>query len=194
MGWFEEYFNNPLILRFSKFYLRYIDDIFLIWNRAKEEVFLQKVNNYHPIIKSEYQISKTEISLLNTTVFEVGNQFHTKLYEKPNNWKSYLHSKSDHQHYIKNSIAYSQVLRLNKISQQERSRKNSQKLLKLLEALTEVMTKLKTYPALTKLLLFPGMKFWIQSQGRTIKASLIVTFNRTLPDLRHINSKNWHIL
>ena len=85
MGWFEEYFNNPLILRFSKFYLRYIDDIFLIWNRAKEEVFLQKVNNCHPIIKFEYQISKTEINLLNTTVFEVGNQFHTKLYEKPNN-------------------------------------------------------------------------------------------------------------
>ena len=30
MGWFKDYFIYPLILRFSKLYLRYNDDIFSI--------------------------------------------------------------------------------------------------------------------------------------------------------------------
>lgn len=64
MGCFEEHFTYLLILRFLKFYLRCIDVIFLIWNRTQEgfKVLLQKTNNYHPIIKFEYQISKTEIN------------------------------------------------------------------------------------------------------------------------------------
>ena len=87
MGWFKEHFIYPLLLRFSKFYLRYIDDIFLIWKRKKEEfeVFLQKINNCHLAIKFEYQISKTEINVLNATVFKVGNQLRTELYTKPTN-------------------------------------------------------------------------------------------------------------
>lgn len=64
VGWFEEHYISPVIFRFCKFYLRYIDDIFLIWNGTKEklEVFSQKVNNCHPAIQSEYQISQTEIN------------------------------------------------------------------------------------------------------------------------------------
>ena len=36
-GWFEELFVYPLILRFSKFYFKYIDGIFWNWNGTKEE-------------------------------------------------------------------------------------------------------------------------------------------------------------
>ena len=55
------------------------------------------------------------------------------------------------------------------------------------------MKKLKPSPTSIKLLLFPGMKFWIKTQQRTIKLALIVTFNITLADLKHINIKTWHI-
>ena len=58
--------------------------ISLLWNGTKEgfEVILQKNNDYHPTTKFEYQISKTEINFLDTTVFKVDNQLCTKLYTK----------------------------------------------------------------------------------------------------------------
>ena len=70
MGWFA------LLTNLSDFYLRFIDDIFLIWNGTKTEFdnFLKKINECHPSIKFEYEMSKTEINFLDTTVFKVDNQ------------------------------------------------------------------------------------------------------------------------
>ena len=53
MGWFEETFIFPLLTNISNFYLRFIDDVFLIWNGIKTEFdsFLKKVNECHPSIK-----------------------------------------------------------------------------------------------------------------------------------------------
>ena len=44
MDWFEEKFIFPLLTNLSDFYLRVIDDIFLIWNGTKTEFdnFLKK--------------------------------------------------------------------------------------------------------------------------------------------------------
>ena len=46
MGWFEEKFIFPLLTNLSDFYLRFIDDIFLVWNGTKAEFdgFLKKMN------------------------------------------------------------------------------------------------------------------------------------------------------
>ena len=49
------------------------------------------------------------------TIFEVGNQFRTKLYTKPSDKQNYLHNKSGHPRFMKNSITYSQAFCLNKI-------------------------------------------------------------------------------
>ena len=37
MGWFEEMFIFPLLTNLSNFYMRFIDNIFLIWNGTKTE-------------------------------------------------------------------------------------------------------------------------------------------------------------
>ena len=52
MGWFEEKFIFPLLTNLSDFYLRFIDDIFLIWNGTKTEFdnFFKKINKCHPSI------------------------------------------------------------------------------------------------------------------------------------------------
>ena len=117
MGWFEEKFIFLLLTNLSDFYLRFIDDIFLIWNGTKTEFdsFLNKINEFHRSIKFEYDMSKIEINFLDTTVFKVDNKLRTKLYVKPTDRQSFLHSKSEHRNFTKKSIAYSHALRFNKI-------------------------------------------------------------------------------
>ena len=97
MGWLEEKFIFPLLTNFSDFYLRFIDEIFLIWNGTNTEFdnFLKKINECHPCIKFEYEMSKTEINFLDTTVFKVDKKLRTKVYVKPTDRQSYLHSKSE---------------------------------------------------------------------------------------------------
>ena len=51
-----------------------------------------------------------------TTVFKVDNKLRTKVYVKPTDRQSYLHSKSEHFNSTKKGIAYNQALRYNKIS------------------------------------------------------------------------------
>ena len=58
--------------------------------------FLKKINEYHPSIKFEYEVSQTEINFLDTTVIKVDNKLRTKVYAKTTNKQSYLHSKSKH--------------------------------------------------------------------------------------------------
>ena len=67
----------------------FIDDIFLIWNGTKKK---EEKSECHPSIKSEYEMSKTEINFLHTTVFKVDN----KVDVKPTDRQSFLHSKSEH--------------------------------------------------------------------------------------------------
>ena len=85
MGWFEEKFIFPLLTKLSNFYLRFIDDIFLVWNGTKTEVdnFLKKIKECHPSIKFEYEMSQTEINFLDTTVFKANNKLRTKVHVKP---------------------------------------------------------------------------------------------------------------
>ena len=94
MGWFEQKFIFPLLTNLSDFYLRFIDGIFLIWNGTKTEFdnFLKKINECHPSIKFEYEMSQTEINFLDTTVFKVDNKLRTKVYVKPTDRQTYLHS------------------------------------------------------------------------------------------------------
>ena len=76
MGWFEEKFIFSFLTNLRDFYLRFIDDIFLIWNGTKVEFekCLKKINECHPSIKFEYEMSKTEINFYDTIVFKVNNK------------------------------------------------------------------------------------------------------------------------
>ena len=40
---------------------------------------LKKLNECHPSIRFEYEMSKTEINFLDTTMFKVDNQLRTKV-------------------------------------------------------------------------------------------------------------------
>ena len=71
-------------------YLRFLDDIFIIWRGSREqfEEFLAILNNHHESIKLKAEFSDQAVNFLDTTVFK-GNGFtnnhilDTQVYFKP---------------------------------------------------------------------------------------------------------------
>ena len=80
-------------------------------------------------------MSQPEINFLNTTVFKVDKKLQTKVYVKPTDRQSYLHSKSEHPNSTKKSIVYSQALKFNKICYNRSDIHNNYK--RLLNTLTK---------------------------------------------------------
>ena len=55
---------------------RFIADIFCLWDTNKEDIdiFIEKANAYHPIIKFTAEVSEIETTFLDTTVYK-GERF-----------------------------------------------------------------------------------------------------------------------
>ena len=118
MGKFEEQFIYPAIRGLHRLYLRYIDDIFIIWTGTEERFkeFIKELNLRHPSIKFDYTISNKEVSFLDTIVYiDKNNKLQTKLYKKPTDRQNYLHRASEHPENLKKNIPFSQVLRVRRI-------------------------------------------------------------------------------
>ena len=139
-------------------------------------------------------MSKTEINFLDTTVFKVDNKLRTKVYVKPTDRQSYLHSKSEHPNSTKKSIAYSQALRFNKICYNRSDLHNNCK--RLLNTLTKRgYNKKDTTTQINRAISIPRNELLNKIKtSNTERLPLTVTYNRTLPDLKTIIDKNWHIL
>ncbi|XP_073193192.1 uncharacterized protein [Lepidochelys kempii] len=96
-------------------YLRYIDDLFIIWTHGKEalEEFHHDFNNFHSTINFSLDQSTQEIHFVDTTVLISDVHINTTVYRKPPDRYSYLHASSFHRDHITRSIVYSQTLRYN---------------------------------------------------------------------------------
>lgn len=70
MAEFESKYIYPFISNISMLYLRYIDDIFMIWKRKHDQLktFLKQLNKQYPTLEFTYKISKKEIVLLDIKV------------------------------------------------------------------------------------------------------------------------------
>jgi hypothetical protein len=104
--------NQPLV------WMRYIDDIFLVWQHDSEELetFLKYLNQCHKTIKFTFEHSTEKINFLDTTVkFDESGQLYTTLYCKPTDSHNYLLYDSAHPQHCKNSLPYSQLLRVRRI-------------------------------------------------------------------------------
>ena len=197
MEHFEEEYIYSKISDHVLTYLRYIDDIFMIWTSTRESFlnFINELNSIHPSIKFDYAISEKDISYLDATVYiDDDNTVKTKLYVKPTDKQSYLHYKSEHPINMKRNIPYSQALRMKRICSEETEyHKNTNKLLNVFtsrgykkEAVEEQIAKadlVNRDQALTE-----------KSKIESKRIPLVVTYNRTLPDLTAITRKHWHIL
>lgn len=98
-------------------YSRFIDDIFVLWELEEKcwEKFFLAINSYHDSIKFTFEISKSEIHFLDTTICIKNNTLRSNLYTKPTDKKQYLHYKSNHPLHVKKALPFSQSLRLRRI-------------------------------------------------------------------------------
>ena len=74
--------------------------------------FITAVNSFHPAIKYTWEISDTSLAFLDIKLSIEDNGLCTSVYYKPTDSHSYLFYSSSHPSHVKNSIPYSQLLRL----------------------------------------------------------------------------------
>ena len=112
----EREFLNTQVLK-PLVWWRYIDDIFFIWPHTRKDLdsFISALNQFHPSIKFTSHISEEKVDFLDTTVVNNQGKLHTTLYTKPTDAHLYLHYNSCHPKHQKESIPFSQALRIRRI-------------------------------------------------------------------------------
>ena len=99
-------------------WVRFIDDIFLIWNGYNDPLtaFIEYLNGVVPSIKSAHEVSHNSVNFLDTKVIkDTRGNICTDVYQKPTDTHPYLHWTSANPPHLKYSIPYSQALRLRRI-------------------------------------------------------------------------------
>ena len=196
MGWFEALHIYPRINQHISMYCRYIDDIFFIWHGSERELkeFLEVINTVHPTIKFDHKYSRTRIEFLDTIVRLINGKLTTTLYTKPTDRRAYLHSGSYHPDSTKKAIAFSQASRLRRICTDKADFDEHASNLKRdlsnrghdEDHVTEAISKAAS--------LNRSDLMSYKEKTRTSRIPLIVTYNRTLPNLKKIISSTWNHL
>ena len=114
---FESKNMYPTTKQKSKLYLRFIDDIFMLWTGTLDELrnFERNINEIHPSIKLTFEHSYKEINFLDSIIISPKGRLQTKIYKKPTDKSNYLHNTFYHPNSLENDILYGQALRLRKI-------------------------------------------------------------------------------
>ncbi|KAJ8045123.1 hypothetical protein HOLleu_08061 [Holothuria leucospilota] len=99
------------------FYVRFIDDIFMIWDKGLDnlQTFFNLANSFHPSIKFTFDYSLKEVPFLDVLVTIEGGKTITSVYTKPTDRHTYLHFHSFHPRHTKTSVVYSQFLRYRRL-------------------------------------------------------------------------------
>ena len=195
MGEFEEKYIHPEVTNDCLYYGRYIDDILMIYKGDEQrfKAFAERLNTKHPSMN--YEISKTSIPFLDTHIYINENrQLQTTLFTKPTDTHNYLHYKSAHPRHLRNSLPYSQALRLRRICTKDSELRSHCKQMEAnfirrgyhTEILHEQINKAITTPRETTL--------QKTLKERTKGIPLVTTFNSTLPQIGKILRERWDIL
>ncbi|KAJ8032973.1 Zonadhesin [Holothuria leucospilota] len=120
MGNLEKEFLSRQNLR-PQIWLRFIDDIFMIWPHAEDnlKIFVENINSFHPTIKFTSDSSRVSVHFLDTTVTIENGSLKTDLFNKPTDKHNYLLPSSCHPPHCTKNIPYSQALRIKRICSSE---------------------------------------------------------------------------
>lgn len=103
------------------FYVRFIDDGFMIWLAGMENLnkLIKLANEHHPSIRFTFEISTEKLPFLDTTVHLTNNSIQTELYSKPTDAHQYLLPKSCHPKHVTKNIPNGLALRIRRICSTE---------------------------------------------------------------------------
>ena len=180
---------------------RYIDDIFSIWNTNKDEVtqFMEQVNSHHPTIKFTAEVSETDTTFLDTSVYK-GERFANesildiKMHFKPTETFQYTHFSSSHPPGVNKGFIEGEALRLLWTNSSETTFKT---------AVSNFKTHLKErgYPeTLISTILaeinFEGRKLALQQRRKqnTRILPFVPQHRPSVPNLKQILMQNWHLI
>ena len=129
VGYVEHQFFNQYDGPKPDLYGRYIDDCIGAISSNREELnrFNTSVNSFHPVLKYTWEISETSLAFLDIKVSISGNGLCTSVHYKPTDSHSYLLHSSSHPSHVKNSIPYSQFLRLRRLCSDDSDFSNKSK-------------------------------------------------------------------
>ena len=96
---------------------RYIDDVvdIVCCSRVELEEYIAFVSNFHPALQFTHTITETELPFLDINLRISGDRIRTSIHYKATDTHSYLHYDSSHPRHCKESLPYSQLLRLRRI-------------------------------------------------------------------------------
>ena len=196
MAEFEQKYVYPLIKDKSILFLRYIDDIFMVWTKSEKQLkdFMSELNQKHPSIKFDYKFDCKQIEFLDTLVYiDQQNKLQTTLFRKSSDRQNFLNAKSEHPYSLKKSIPYNQALRVRRIcSTFQEYHSHSRKLIEQF-----VNKGYKKYFVTQQIQKVDQLnrKQLLHQQKRYDKQCipLSVTYSRVLPNLKDI-TKHWRIL
>ena len=118
MGYLEERIQREYSDTTPELYTRYIDDVFGITSMPIEHLikWIDFVQNLHPTIDFTFSISEEEVCFFDINFQIVSNAITTSVHYKPSDSHSYLRYNSFDPKSTRDSIPYSQLLRLRRLT------------------------------------------------------------------------------
>ena len=118
VGYIEHKFFNQYNGLKPEHYRRYIEDCVGATSSTREELnqFITALNSFHSALKYTWEISNTSLTFSRYQSF---CRSRTSVHYKPTDSHSYLLYSSSHPSHVKNSIPYSQFLRLRRLCSED---------------------------------------------------------------------------
>jgi hypothetical protein len=177
-------------------FLRYVDDIWGLWNGSVEELleFQKLANSVHERTKTVMTYSAHKVNFLDVTVSINDGHLSTDLYIKETDSQLYLQPDSNHPFHTIRSIPYSLCMRIKRIcSKKERYEFHKENLRRNL--LTRGYEERFINAQFTKVDLLPRESL-LQKQTKSVtnRVPMVITFSRCLPNVHNIVRKKLHLL
>lgn len=178
-------------------WLRYIDDIFVIWKgtQAELDLFFTFLNEMDMDIKFTMTSSLTEVQFLDTLVYRTEEGFKTDLYTKPTDRNNLLLYSSHHPKPMLQSLPYSQLLRVKRIV--DDPEKRTKRLDEMCEKFHErgyprslIKKHRKNVDTLNKNSLVGDKK----DTSTEPRITFVTTYSGVSDSIRNLIRKEWHIL
>ncbi|XP_078513690.1 uncharacterized protein LOC144772893 [Lissotriton helveticus] len=179
-----------------RLYLRYIDDIFLLWKDTRESLIsnITQLNQIDQRIQFTYEIHDSQINYLEVTIKKTNDKFETTLYSKTTDRNNLLTYQSFHPTPLKQHLPYSQLLRVKRIvSDPEESKAQTQIILNKFkkrgypnEVLNAALERAQSKDRKT-LLSMPKTE-------KTNKTTCVSKYSTVSPQFKKIIQKHWRIL